>query len=144
MRQYNVIDLFCGAGGLSYGFESAGFNILLGIDNDQKALEVFEKNHKGSKSICGDITEITYSDIKKIIGNKQIDIIIGGPPCQGMSLSGPRKFDDPRNKLYISYIRLVKEIQPKLGTSRSPCPGRSGRRSTFPLQSGASTTRSNP
>lgn len=110
MRQYNVIDLFCGAGGLSYGFESAGFNILLGIDNDQKALEVFEKNHKGSKSICGDITEITYSDIKKIIGNKQIDVIIGGPPCQGMSLSGPRKFDDPRNKLYISYIRLVKEI----------------------------------
>ena len=109
-----MIDLFCGAGGLSYGFESAGFNILLGIDNDQKALEVFEKNHKGSKSICGDITEITYSDIKKIIGNKQIDIIIGGPPCQGMSLSGPRKFDDPRNKLYISYIRLVKEIQPKL------------------------------
>ena len=59
MKQYNVIDLFCGAGGLSYGFESAGFNILLGIDSDQRALEVFENNHKGSKSICGDITQIT-------------------------------------------------------------------------------------
>ena len=96
MKQYNVIDLFCGAGGLSYGFESAGFNILLGIDSDQRALEVFENNHKGSKSICGDITQITYENIKGIIGEQKIDIIIGGPPCQGMSLSGPRKFDDPR------------------------------------------------
>lgn len=110
---YNAIDLFCGAGGLSYGFEKAGFNILLGIDSDEKALEVFEKNHKGSKSICGDITNIAYKDIKEVIGNQKIDVIIGGPPCQGMSLSGPRKFDDPRNKLYLSYIRLVNEIRPR-------------------------------
>lgn len=110
----NVIDLFCGCGGLSYGFERAGFNILLGIDNDKKALETFEKNHKGAKSICGDITEITYEKhIKRIIGDQVVDVIIGGPPCQGMSLSGPRKFDDPRNKLYLSYIRLVDEIRPK-------------------------------
>lgn len=113
MSQYNAIDLFCGAGGLSYGFESAGFNILLGIDNDQKALEVFEKNHKGAQSICGDITLISYEQIKELIGDQKIDIIVGGPPCQGMSLSGPRKFDDPRNKLYLSYIRLVEEIRPR-------------------------------
>lgn len=114
MSTLNVLDLFCGAGGLSYGFESAGFNVLLGIDNDAKALETFELNHKGAKSICGDITQIEYEkDIKPLLGEKQIDVIIGGPPCQGMSLSGPRKFDDPRNKLYLSYIRLVKEIQPK-------------------------------
>lgn len=109
----NVIDLFCGCGGLSYGFEKAGYNILLGIDNDKMALKTFEYNHYNSKSICDDITQIGYEDIKKIIGNKKIDVIIGGPPCQGMSLSGPRKFDDPRNKLYLSYIRLVKEIKPK-------------------------------
>ena len=110
----NVIDLFSGAGGLSYGFETAGFDILLGIDNDAKALETFELNHKGAKSICGDITQITYEkDIKPLIGDKRIDVIIGGPPCQGMSLSGPRKFDDPRNKLYLSYIRLVEEIRPR-------------------------------
>lgn len=113
MSNYNAIDLFCGCGGLSYGFEKAGFNILLGIDNDSKALEVFEKNHNNAKSICGDITEINYDDIKEKIGNQQIDIIIGGPPCQGMSLSGPRKFDDPRNKLYLSYIRLVDQIRPR-------------------------------
>lgn len=110
---YNAIDLFCGAGGLSYGFECAGFNILLGIDSDAKALEVFEANHKNAKSICGDITQIDYEDIRNVIGNKRIDVIIGGPPCQGMSLSGPRKFDDPRNKLYLSYIRLVEEIRPR-------------------------------
>ena len=113
-NKLNAIDLFCGCGGLSYGFEKAGYNILLGIDNDSKALETFELNHYGAKSICGDITEVTYEeDIKPLIGDQKIDVIIGGPPCQGMSLSGPRKFDDPRNKLYLSYIRLVKDIQPK-------------------------------
>lgn len=114
MKKYNVIDLFCGAGGLSCGFERAGYNILLGIDNDKKALETFELNHNGAKSICGDITQVSYEkDIKPLIGDASIDVIIGGPPCQGMSLSGPRKFDDPRNKLYLSYIRLVDEIRPR-------------------------------
>ena len=113
-KKWNAIDLFCGAGGLSYGFEQAGFNILLGIDSDAKALETFERNHDGAKSICGDITNITYQDhIAPLLGGKKIDLIIGGPPCQGFSLSGPRNFNDPRNKLYLSYIRLVQEIQPK-------------------------------
>ena len=112
-KAYNVLDLFCGAGGLSYGFECAGFNVVLGIDNDMAALNTFELNHKGSKTIYGDITDISYADIKKVVGDVEIDVIVGGPPCQGMSLSGPRKFDDPRNRLYLSYIRLVKEIQPK-------------------------------
>lgn len=113
-NKLNAVDLFCGCGGLSYGFEKAGYNILLGIDNDAKALETFELNHQGSKSICGDITKVTYEDdIKPLIGDETIDVIIGGPPCQGMSLSGPRKFDDPRNKLYLTYIRLVEEIKPK-------------------------------
>lgn len=113
-KNLNVVDLFCGAGGLSLGFEKAGYNIILGIDNDEKALETFELNHKNAKSICGDITHISYvNDIKPIIGDTDVDVIIGGPPCQGMSLSGLRKFDDPRNKLYLSYIRLVDEIRPK-------------------------------
>lgn len=77
MNKYNAIDLFCGCGGLSYGFEQAGFNVLLGIDNDAKALETFELNHKGSNSICGDITQVHYeSDIKPLIGDKVIDVML--------------------------------------------------------------------
>ena len=114
MTSLNVIDLFCGAGGLSYGFQQAGYNVLLGVDNDEKALETFELNHKSSKTLSGDITKISYEkDIKPQLEGKRIDVIIGGPPCQGMSLSGPRRLDDPRNKLYMSYIRLVREIQPR-------------------------------
>ena len=114
MNNFNVIDLFCGAGGLSYGFEKAGCNVLVGIDNDAMALETFKANHKGAQAICGDITEITYAkDIYPLLNGKNIDIVIGGPPCQGFSLSGFRNFDDPRNKLYLSYMRLVKEIQPR-------------------------------
>lgn len=114
MKAINVIDFFCGCGGLSYGFEKAGYNVLLGIDNDEMALKTFELNHTGAKTICGDITEVTYENqIKELIGDTKIDVVVGGPPCQGMSLSGPRRFDDPRNKLYLSYIRLVEEIQPR-------------------------------
>lgn len=112
-RSLNVVDLFCGAGGLSCGFERAGCHIALGIDNDAMALETFKANHNGTEVICGDITEIHYeSDIKSLLKGKKIDVIIGGPPCQGFSLSGPRNFNDPRNKLYLSYIRLVEEIKP--------------------------------
>jgi len=114
VKKYGVLDLFCGAGGLSCGFERAGFNILLGIDNDINALDTFKKNHNGAKSICGDITALSFNkDLKPFLSNRNIDVIIGGPPCQGFSLSGPRNFEDPRNKLYLSYIRLVKEIMPR-------------------------------
>lgn len=110
---YTVLDLFCGAGGLSYGFERVGYEIVLGIDNDKAALETFELNHKGAKGLNADISEINGEQIKKYFNKGKVDVIIGGPPCQGLSLSGPRKFDDPRNKLYLSYIRLVDELQPK-------------------------------
>ena len=112
-KTINVIDLFCGCGGLSLGFENAGYNILLGIDNNKPALDTFEKNHIGGKTICGDITKIHGFDILSKVDGKPIDVVIGGPPCQGMSLSGFRKFDDPRNRLYLSFIRIVKELQPK-------------------------------
>ena len=71
----------------------------------KKALETFELNHKNSKSICGDITTIHAEDINLITGGKQIDVIIGGPPCQGFSMANrQRLIDDPRNHLYKSFV----------------------------------------
>ncbi len=114
MNNYNVIDLFCGAGGLSYGFECAGLNIMLGIDNNDPALETFAYNHCGAKSLNADLSDSkTFEVIDEMIEHKKIDVIIAGPPCQGFSLTGPRNFDDPRNKLYLAVFEAVKRYNPK-------------------------------
>lgn len=114
MNKYNVLDLFCGCGGLSKGFENAGFNVILGVDNDAAALNTFEKNHINSKILNGDLSAPnTFGIIENIIGEKTIDVIVGGPPCQGFSLSGPRNFEDDRNKLYLALINTVKRFSPK-------------------------------
>ncbi len=107
-----VIDLFSGCGGLSYGLEKSGFDILLGVDNWKDSLLTFERNHKGSKILEADISKITGKDIKRLVGNKKINFIVGGPPCQGFSLSGARNFYDKRNRLYLDFIRLVDELKP--------------------------------
>lgn len=110
----NAIDLFAGCGGLSRGFMDAGFDIIVGVDNDQAALNTFAKNHNGAKALNADLSQQeTFDEIKKIAGDKEIDVIIAGPPCQGFSLTGPRNFDDKRNKLYLAVIEMVKQYQPK-------------------------------
>jgi len=111
-KKFTVIDLFSGCGGLSYGLQEAGFDVLLGIDNWQNSLDTFLYNHKNAKILEGDISEVDSKEIKKIAG-KKIDVIVGGPPCQGFSLSGPRNFYDKRNRLYIEFLRIVKDLKPK-------------------------------
>ena len=110
---FNVIDLFCGAGGLSLGFKQAGFNVLLGIDAWEDAIITYKHNLK-AKTICEDITQV--KPLKALadsgIDPNTIDVIIGGPPCQGFSLSGKRLYDDPRNKLYKSFVEMVRDIRP--------------------------------
>lgn len=114
MKNFNVVDLFCGCGGLSKGFENADFNVVLGIDNDNAALETFEKNHKNSIKLNADLSaEESFSVISKILDKKSVDVIVGGPPCQGFSLSGPRNFEDGRNKLYLAMIETVKRLSPQ-------------------------------
>jgi len=113
-KDINVLDLFCGAGGFSYGFMKAGFNVLLGIDNDKTAIRTFQKNHKNSKTICKDIFDIKKEDIIRCVGKKQINLIIGGLPCQGFSLAGKRDPKDPRNSLFKQFIRIIFEIKPKI------------------------------
>ncbi len=110
----NAIDLFAGCGGLSKGFMDAGFDILVGVDNDQAALNTFAKNHNGAIAINADLSkQETFDEIKRIAGERKIDVVIAGPPCQGFSLTGPRNFDDERNKLYLAVIEIVKQYKPK-------------------------------
>ena len=110
----NAIDLFAGCGGLSKGFLDAGFNVIIGVDNDEAALKTFAYNHKGAVSLNLDLSEKkSFDDIQKATKNKSIDLIIAGPPCQGFSLTGPRNFDDPRNKLYLAVFESVKRFNPK-------------------------------
>lgn len=109
-----AIDLFSGCGGFSYGFQQAGFHILLGVDNTKIALQTFEKNHKNSKGLLLDLHK--DSAIEKIveeITNVDIDVIIAGPPCQGFSLTGTRNENDERNSLFYAVFKLAKEIKPK-------------------------------
>lgn len=110
----NVLDLFCGCGGLSCGFVQAGFNVILGIDNDKAALNTFQKNHKKSKAANINLADDDICEqIEDIISNQEVDVIIGGPPCQGFSLTGPRNFYDKRNKLYLAMVSTVKHFMPK-------------------------------
>ena len=113
MKIMNIIDLFAGCGGLSLGFEMAGFNIPLAIEIDEWASETYKKNHPSTKVLIDDITQIL--DLENIISNEDlpIDGIIGGPPCQGFSLSGNRDKKDPRNSLFMEFVRFVKFFKPK-------------------------------
>lgn len=111
-----AIDLFCGCGGFSYGFQQAGFEMALGIDMWKDATITYKHNFPGANVINEDITLIDAETILSKAGCKkeEIDVIIGGPPCQGFSVSGKRMIDDPRNKLYKSFVSIVEQLQPKV------------------------------
>lgn len=110
-----AIALFSGCGGLDSGFEAAGFNIVGHVEIEDSANKIYSNNFKNSKLLGKDICKITDDEInkwKEEFGN--IDIIIGGPPCQGFSLAGKRNPNDERNKLYKYYAHIVSIIQPKI------------------------------
>lgn len=110
-RTMNVIDLFAGCGGLSLGFEMAGFHIPLAVERDAWAAETYAHNHPHTKVITQDITQIT--DFSALLDpSVSVDGIIGGPPCQGFSLSGNRDKNDPRNSLFMDFVRFVKHYTP--------------------------------
>ncbi len=109
----NAIDLFCGCGGLSLGFEEAGINIALGIDSWQDAINTFNHNHKKSKGLCKDLSTLNPADLEPELKGKSVDLIIGGPPCQGFSIAGKRVIDDERNRLYKNFVQFVAYFKPK-------------------------------
>lgn len=113
-KKPKILDLFSGCGGLSYGFSMAGFDVVAGLDHDEPSLKTFALNHPKSKSLKIDLFEKNaIKNLKKELGDNEVDVIVGGPPCQGFSLTGPRNFDDKRNTLYLSFIAAVKELKPK-------------------------------
>ena len=79
---YNVVDLFAGVGGLAMGFEENGFETLFANDFDEYAAETYKFNHKNTPFIDGDVSKITEEQIRKIIGDKEVDLVVGGIPCQ--------------------------------------------------------------
>ena len=116
LSKFTAIDLFSGAGGLSKGFLDAGFDVALGIDFDDSALRTFEKNHGKARALKLDLYNLENIDVivkefnKK---NKTLDVLIGGPPCQGFSLAGKREEDDERNMLYKAMVKLAERMKPR-------------------------------
>ena len=110
-----AVDLFAGAGGMSLGFEQAGFDILAAVELDPIHCAVHEFNFPFWSILCQSVEKITSKDIrsKSKIGDQEIDVVFGGSPCQGFSTIGKRALDDPRNKLVFHYLRLVLELKPK-------------------------------
>lgn len=115
-RKPCCLDLFCGIGGLSLGLERAGIKTIGGIDCWADAKRTFEHNLK-VRCMLSDLTATTVAEIESFfaVSRKDIDIISGGPPCQGFSTVGKRDESDPRNMLWRHYRELVAEIRPEGG-----------------------------
>ena len=120
MSKINVLGLFSGGGGLDLGFSAAGFNTVLSSDIDAHSCKTLALNQgrqpylSSHPVLCEDINNLSFKSIKKEIGTKEVDFIIGGPPCQAFSVFGKRKgLEDPRGNLVYEYARLIKEIEPE-------------------------------
>lgn len=113
-RKPVVIDLFCGAGGLSEGLSQAGFDPRVAIDFDANALKTYKANHPTTEIVHQDIATVTGAQLKRLAGTDDVELIAGGPSCQGFSTHGKRIQDDPRNFLFKHFVRLVDEVRPKM------------------------------
>ncbi len=121
MAKYTVMDLFCGTGGFSYGMEQSGhgFSTRFGIDVLPIATETFRKNHTQAVGLCKDIRKVRRTEVKELtkLSKGQVDVIVGGPPCQGFSSIRPFRStndDDPRNSLFEEYASFVNYFRPKV------------------------------
>lgn len=116
MKQRPIgIDLFAGAGGLSLGFEQAGFDIAAAVEIDPIHCAVHKFNFPNCTTICSSVSDVDGAYIRSVanLGKKDIDVVFGGAPCQGFSLIGKRAMDDPRNGLVHHFVRLVTELKPR-------------------------------
>lgn len=115
-KQYTVIDLFCGSGGFSLGFEWVGFRNIFSVEFNPEICETYRHNFPKHKLLECDITTLSNEEVVRLTKGKPVDVIIGGPPCQGFSMAGNigRKFiDDSRNNLFKEFVRIVDVVRPK-------------------------------
>lgn len=116
LPRLSTIDLFCGAGGITEGFREAGYQCLYANDCMPEAIETFKENHPDTWADCRNIEEVKPSDIRAKLNLRkgELDLLAGGPPCQGFSINAPERFlTDPRNKLFKDYVRFLEEFEPK-------------------------------
>ena len=111
-RKINFVDLFAGAGGMSQGFREAGYRKIFSVEIDPDASKTLRRNFPEAKHFEGPIETLTSENIASLKGKAKIHVLAGGPPCQGFSVAGLRKPDDPRNKLFREYIRVLTELKP--------------------------------
>ncbi|MCC7635764.1 DNA cytosine methyltransferase [Stenotrophomonas rhizophila] len=116
MNKKVVVDLFAGAGGFSCGFEMAGATAALAVESDRWACDTYEHNHPGTKVLCEDVTALEASKLVQAVEGKKVDLVIGGPPCQGFSIANRNGGDpkDPRNSLFMDFVRLGSALDPSV------------------------------
>ena len=107
-----IIDLFCGVGGLSLGFEQAGFEVISAVDMWKDAIITYNHNRKDKVAKVETVEDFNENDLPALIKSNHITGIIGGPPCQGFSTVGRREIDDPRNKMYLEFYKAVNMAMP--------------------------------
>lgn len=108
-----TLDLFCGAGGFSQGLSKVPeIEIVAGIDFWDRAIETYSQN-QNHIGLCKDLTEFSPEDFSELTGIKKIDLIIAAPPCQSFSIAGTRKLDDPRNSLFMEFVKYIEYFKPK-------------------------------
>ena len=117
-----LVDLFCGAGGISHGFQQAGFRVVAGVDSDGDSLQTFAENHAGARVVQADLATLPPKDLALAIGVRPgaVDCLAGGPPCQGFSRNRAFRHvngqfvDDPRNHLYWNFFEYVGYVRPRI------------------------------
>lgn len=111
-----AIDLFAGAGGLSLGFEQAGFDVVCSVEHDPVHCATHKFNFPETRVLCADVADVTGAQLRAEAGlapERTVDCLFGGPPCQGFSFIGKRLVDDPRNALLGHFIRIAGELEPR-------------------------------
>ncbi len=110
-----AIDLFCGVGGMSLGFEQAGVEVLAAFDSEEFNVGSYKNNFQHTAAISVDLSKTSGDELRRLakIGRRRVDVIFGGPPCQGFSVGGRRDLSDKRNQLVYDFARLVRQIRPK-------------------------------